>query len=88
MSHVRGSYTGPEFDGPWPGPDRRPKFDKALFDGRPEPHSKFDVLTPPAPTPAGLLIPFDFDGLRPPSLHHNHLFLEQFKHAITSFWNN
>ena len=39
---------GPEFDGPpQPGPGRRPKFDRALFDGRPETRPKFDVLFPP-----------------------------------------
>ena len=44
----RGSCTGPEFDGPQPAePDRRPKFDKGAFDGRPEPRSKVDILTPP-----------------------------------------
>ena len=34
--------------GPQPGPGRRPKFDKALFDGRPETRPKFDVLSLPA----------------------------------------
>ena len=37
---------GPEFDGPRPGPGHGPNFDKGLFDGRPEPCPKFDVLTP------------------------------------------
>ena len=32
---------------PQPGRDRRPKIDKLLFDGRPEPRPKFDVLSPP-----------------------------------------
>ena len=39
---------GPEFDGPTrQGPGRRPKFDTPLFDGRPEPRPKFDVLSLP-----------------------------------------
>ena len=35
---------GPKFDG---GAGGHPDFDIALFDERPEPHPKFDVLTPP-----------------------------------------
>ena len=39
-----GHVQGQNLTDPWPGPDRRPKFDKPLFDKRPEPRPKFDVL--------------------------------------------
>ena len=39
---------GPKFDG---GAGGHPDFDIALFDERPEPHPKFDVLTPPGAGP-------------------------------------
>ena len=38
---------GQNLTGAQPGPGCRPKFDIPLFDGRPEPRPKFDVLTPP-----------------------------------------